>query len=70
MTLKIAVIGAGVIGISSVSCILESLHKGESFMFDLYADRFSPHTTSDIAAGLCYTHCLEDTPSALLGFLI
>lgn len=48
MTLKIAVIGAGIIGITSACRILEHFPNAN---ITVYADRFSPNTTSDVSAG-------------------
>lgn len=49
MTLKIAVIGAGIVGITSTCRILEHFPNAN---ITVYADRFSPNTTSDVSAGL------------------
>ncbi|XP_065595348.1 D-amino-acid oxidase isoform X1 [Cyrtonyx montezumae] len=48
--MRVAVIGAGVIGLSTALCIHERFHAG--LQLEVYADRFTPHTTSDGAAGL------------------
>ncbi|NXM05765.1 OXDA oxidase, partial [Tyrannus savana] len=51
--MRVAVIGAGVIGLSSALCIHEQFHGlVPSLELELYADCFTPHTTSDGAAGL------------------
>ncbi|KAG2471481.1 OXDA oxidase, partial [Polypterus senegalus] len=51
--MRIAVIGAGVIGLSSALCIHDRYHsKVTPLSIDVYADRFTPLTTSDGAAGL------------------
>ncbi|XP_015499056.1 D-amino-acid oxidase [Parus major] len=51
--MRVAVIGAGVIGLSSALCIHEQFHSlVPSLELEVYADRFTPHTTSDGAAGL------------------
>lgn len=48
---RIAVAGAGVIGLSTALCIVEDLPLCS---VTLLADRFSPDTTSDGAAGILF----------------
>lgn len=48
MTIKVAIIGAGIIGITSACRILESYPKAN---VTVIADVFSPNTTSDVSAG-------------------
>ncbi|XP_009946181.1 PREDICTED: D-amino-acid oxidase, partial [Leptosomus discolor] len=51
--MRVAVIGAGVIGLSTALCIHEQYHSlVPSLELEVYADRYTPHTTSDGAAGL------------------
>ncbi|NXK85651.1 OXDA oxidase, partial [Formicarius rufipectus] len=51
--MRVAVIGAGVMGLSSALCIHEQFQGLlPELELQLYADRFTPHTTSDGAAGL------------------
>ena len=51
--MRIAVIGAGVIGLSTALCIHDRFHAlVPQLQLEVYADRFTPHTTSDGAAGL------------------
>uniref|UniRef100_A0A8C5UK88 D-amino-acid oxidase n=1 Tax=Malurus cyaneus samueli TaxID=2593467 RepID=A0A8C5UK88_9PASS len=51
--MRVAIIGAGVIGLSSALCIHEQFHGlVPSLELEVYADHFTPHTTSDGAAGL------------------
>uniref|UniRef100_A0A8D0F9F2 D-amino-acid oxidase n=1 Tax=Strix occidentalis caurina TaxID=311401 RepID=A0A8D0F9F2_STROC len=51
--MRVAVIGAGVIGLSTALCIHERYHGlVPSLEVEVYADRSTPHTTSDGAAGL------------------
>ncbi|KAG7480851.1 hypothetical protein MATL_G00060760 [Megalops atlanticus] len=50
--MRVAVIGAGVIGLSTAQCIYEQYHSTVSpLTIEVYADRFTPLTTSDGAAG-------------------
>lgn len=46
---KVAVIGAGVVGMSTAVCIAEAL---PFCSVTVLAEKFSPDTTSDIAAGI------------------
>ncbi|XP_065548836.1 D-amino-acid oxidase isoform X2 [Lathamus discolor] len=51
--MRVAVIGAGVIGLSTALCIHEHFHSLlPSLRLEVHADRCTPHTTSDGAAGL------------------
>uniref|UniRef100_A0A8C3MMW3 FAD dependent oxidoreductase domain-containing protein n=1 Tax=Geospiza parvula TaxID=87175 RepID=A0A8C3MMW3_GEOPR len=51
--MRVAIIGAGVIGLSSALCIQEQFQSLlPSLELEVYADHFTPHTTSDGAAGL------------------
>uniref|UniRef100_A0A8C0FXV8 D-amino-acid oxidase n=1 Tax=Chelonoidis abingdonii TaxID=106734 RepID=A0A8C0FXV8_CHEAB len=51
--MRIAVIGAGVIGLSTALCIYDQYHLVvQPLEIELYADRYTPLTTSDGAAGL------------------
>ena len=51
--MRVAVIGAGVIGLSTAQSIYEQYHAVVSpLTIEVYADRFTPLTTSDGAAGL------------------
>ncbi|EDM13954.1 D-amino acid oxidase 1, isoform CRA_a [Rattus norvegicus] len=50
--MRVAVIGAGVIGLSTALCIHERYHPAQPLHMKIYADRFTPFTTSDVAAGL------------------
>lgn len=50
--MRVAVIGAGVIGLSTAQSISEELGSAASpLTVEVYADRFTPLTTSDGAAG-------------------
>ncbi|NXS58585.1 OXDA oxidase, partial [Brachypteracias leptosomus] len=51
--MRVAVIGAGVIGLSTALCIQEQFQSLlPSLQLEVHADHYSPHTTSDGAAGL------------------
>ncbi|XP_075070225.1 D-amino-acid oxidase isoform X2 [Mixophyes fleayi] len=51
--MHVAVIGAGVIGLSTALCIHEQYHRSvQPLRIEVYADKFTPLTTSDGAAGL------------------
>lgn len=60
--MKICVIGAGVIGLSSALRILERFPEDEVTIF---ADRFSPNTTCDGAAGFWMPYKVGNTPTSL-----
>ncbi|PNI64873.1 DAO isoform 3 [Pan troglodytes] len=51
--MRVVVIGAGVIGLSTTLCIHERYHSVlQPLDIKVYADRFTPLTTTDVAAGL------------------
>ncbi|XP_010341202.1 D-amino-acid oxidase isoform X2 [Saimiri boliviensis] len=51
--MHVVVIGAGVIGLSTALCIHERYHSVlQPLDIKVYADRFTPLTTTDVAAGL------------------
>ncbi len=50
---QIAVVGAGVIGLSTAYNILTELPNAE---VTVIAEKFSPNTTSDVAAGIWAPH--------------
>uniref|UniRef100_A0A8C8YPY3 D-amino-acid oxidase n=1 Tax=Prolemur simus TaxID=1328070 RepID=A0A8C8YPY3_PROSS len=50
--MRVVVIGAGVIGLSTALCIHERYHSVlQPLDMQVYADRFTPLTTTDVAAG-------------------
>lgn len=52
-TMRVVVIGAGVVGLSTALCIHKRYHAVlPSLDVKVYADRFTPLTTTDVAAGL------------------
>ncbi|NXH17096.1 OXDD oxidase, partial [Bucco capensis] len=56
---KVAVVGAGVIGLSTAQCIVEAW---PSCSVTVLAEQFSPNTTSDVAAGMLIPHPCPGTP--------
>ncbi|XP_060046618.1 D-aspartate oxidase isoform X2 [Erinaceus europaeus] len=58
-TVRIAVVGAGVMGLSTAVCISESVPRCS---VTVMADKFSPDTTSDVAAGMLIPHTYPDIP--------
>lgn len=47
--MRIAILGAGIIGVTCAARILEEF---EGCKVTVYADKFSPDTTSDVSAGI------------------
>ncbi|KAM4625020.1 D-aspartate oxidase [Polymixia lowei] len=58
-TVRVVVVGAGVIGLSTAVCIAESL---PFCSVTVLADSFSPETTSDGAAGILFSAQFPDIP--------
>ncbi|XP_071753119.1 D-aspartate oxidase isoform X1 [Centroberyx gerrardi] len=58
-SVKVVVVGAGVIGLSTAVCIAEAL---PFCSVTLLADQFSPDTTSDGAAGILFAAQFPDIP--------
>lgn len=59
--MRVAVIGAGVIGLSTAQSIYEQYHSVVTpLTIEVYADRFTPLTTSDGAAGLWQPYLYDD----------
>merc|ERR1712071_562826 len=58
---KVAIVGAGVIGLSCATVIQE---RFPDVSLTIFAEKFSPATTSDGAAGLFAPYLLGDTPVA------
>ncbi|ODN03045.1 D-aspartate oxidase [Orchesella cincta] len=56
---RIAVVGAGIIGLSSAICIQKSVPDAK---ITLITEKLSPHTTGDGAAGVWSPYLLGDTP--------
>ena len=60
---KVCVVGAGIIGLSTAVSLQNS---GINAEVTIIADKFSPETTSDVAAGIWSPHALGNTPSSLI----
>ncbi|KAK7808504.1 hypothetical protein U0070_003141, partial [Myodes glareolus] len=58
-TVRIAVVGAGVIGLSTAVCISQVV---PGCSITVISDKFSPDTTSNVAAGILIPHTYPDTP--------
>ncbi|XP_032877876.1 D-aspartate oxidase [Amblyraja radiata] len=56
---RVGVIGAGVVGLSTALCVAETL---PNCSVTVIAEKFSPHTTSDVAAGILSPHLNTVTP--------
>lgn len=56
---KVVVVGAGVVGFSAAVCVAESL---PNCSVTLIAEKFSPNTTSDVAAGILIAAKFPDIP--------
>ncbi|PSN50883.1 D-aspartate oxidase [Blattella germanica] len=62
---RIAVIGAGVIGMSTAVLAQEKI---PGIDITVISEKFTPHTTGDVSAGLWFPYCLKDTsPSDIRG---
>ncbi|XP_004702064.1 D-aspartate oxidase [Echinops telfairi] len=57
-TVRIAVVGAGVIGLSTALCISNRVPRSS---ITVLSDKFTPDTTSDVAAGMLIPHQYADT---------
>nr|XP_023694945.1 D-aspartate oxidase isoform X2 [Paramormyrops kingsleyae] len=55
----VAVVGAGVVGLSTAVCITEAIPHSD---VTVLADRFTPNTTSDVAAGVLFADEFPDIP--------
>ncbi|XP_054346448.2 D-aspartate oxidase isoform X2 [Pongo pygmaeus] len=58
-TARIAVVGAGVVGLSTAVCISKLVPR---CFVTVISDKFTPDTTSDVAAGMLIPHTYPDTP--------
>ena len=64
MSRRICVLGAGVIGLSTAVNIQQDVLGSE---VTIIADKFSPNTTGDGAAGFWQPYLMKDTPVERLG---
>ncbi|XP_069034712.1 D-aspartate oxidase [Lepisosteus oculatus] len=58
-SVRVAVVGAGVVGLSTAMCIAESIPHCS---LTVLAEHFSPNTTSDVAAGILCASLFPDIP--------
>ncbi|XP_032744879.1 D-aspartate oxidase [Rattus rattus] len=58
-TVRIAVVGAGVIGLSTATCVSQLVPRCS---VTVISDRFTPDTTSNVAAGMLIPPTYPDTP--------
>ncbi|EDL83236.1 rCG38204, isoform CRA_a [Rattus norvegicus] len=58
-TVRIAVVGAGVIGLSTAACVSQLVPRCS---VTVISDRFTPDTTSNVAAGMLIPPTYPDTP--------
>ncbi|KAG8582461.1 hypothetical protein GDO81_008062 [Engystomops pustulosus] len=57
--IQVAVIGGGLVGLSTALCIIECLPQCS---VTVISEEFSPNTTGDVAAGCLIPHVYPDTP--------
>lgn len=62
MLYNIAVVGAGVVGLTTAIKIQEKLENLVSVT--IFTENVSPNTTGDISAGLWTPYLMQDTPEA------
>lgn len=61
MVVKVAVVGAGIVGLGCATAIQERL---PNLSVTIFAEKFSPGTTSDGAAGMFWPYYLNNTPKS------
>ncbi len=62
MVKKVAIVGAGVVGLSCAVKIAETANNnGTAIDVCLFSDKFSPNTTGDGSAGLWGPYLIGDT---------
>ncbi|XP_010602310.1 D-amino-acid oxidase isoform X3 [Fukomys damarensis] len=68
--MRVVLIGAGVIGLSTALCIYERYHSAlQPLELKIYAERFTPLTTTDVAAGLWQPYLSgPSTPQEIYGW--
>jgi glycine/D-amino acid oxidase-like deaminating enzyme len=55
--MRVAIIGAGIMGLTAAFSIKESFKNS---IITVYANEFSPYTTSDVSAGYWEPFCIND----------
>ena len=65
MPLNVAVVGAGIIGLSSALKVLETV---PDVTVTVIAEAFHPFVTSNVAAGFWYLYSTGETPEHLLRY--
>jgi glycine/D-amino acid oxidase-like deaminating enzyme len=55
--MRVAIIGAGIMGLTAAFSIKESFKNS---IITIYANEFSPYTTSDVSAGYWEPFCIND----------
>jgi glycine/D-amino acid oxidase-like deaminating enzyme len=55
-TVRVAVVGAGVIGLATAMCISQQVPRCS---VTVISDKFTPDTTSDVAAGILIPHAYQ-----------
>ena len=55
--MRIAILGAGIIGITTAFRLKETIKNS---IITVYAEEFSPYTTSDVSAGYWEPFCIND----------
>lgn len=63
MVKKIAIVGAGVVGLSCAVKVAEFVKNDKSIDVCLLSEQFSPNTTGDGSAGLWGPYLIGDTAS-------
>lgn len=63
MVKKVAIVGAGVVGLSCAVKIAESVNSSANIEVCVFSDKFSPNTTGDGSAGLWGPYLTCDTTS-------
>ena len=64
---RVCIVGAGISGLSTAVFLQQSGVKAD---VTIIADKFSPNTTSDVAAGVWGPHAVADTPEHLVRYVI
>ncbi|KAK8758717.1 hypothetical protein V5799_003648 [Amblyomma americanum] len=65
MSIRVAVVGAGIIGLTSAVRIAEAVPDVD---VTVIAENFTPHTTGDVAGGFFEPYLVEGVSSDTLSF--